>query len=127
MFRSQVMKDLGEAYRRRSKRLSLCCGKGWSVLSLGSKQQPFECLSGTRSYGDVVRYVSIWQVGGQIRRPYCLYAGGNVVNVAIELNGQPPLQVYIKPSDTHKIILRSIDLGAMEVILHGTSFVIIIR
>ena len=22
-----------------------------------------------RSYGDVVRYVSIWQVGGQIRRP----------------------------------------------------------
>ena len=48
--------------------------------------------------------------------PYCLYAGGNVVNVAIELNGQPPLQVYIKPSDTHKIILRSIDLGAMEVI-----------
>ena len=39
-----------------------------------------------------------------------------MVNVAIELNGQPPLQVYIKPSDTHKIILRSIDLGAMEVI-----------
>ncbi len=39
-----------------------------------------------------------------------------MVNVAIELNGQPPLQVYIKPSDTRKIILRSIDLGAMEVI-----------
>ena len=47
--------------------------------------------------------------------PYCLYAGGNVVNVAIELNGQPPLQVYIKPSPEHRhIILRSIDLGAME-------------
>ena len=25
--------------------------------------------------------------------PYSLYAGGNVVNLAIELNGQPPLQV----------------------------------
>jgi galactokinase/mevalonate kinase-like predicted kinase len=48
--------------------------------------------------------------------PYCLYAGGNVVNVAIELNGQPPLQVYIKPSKDPVITLRSIDLGAMEVI-----------
>lgn len=48
--------------------------------------------------------------------PYCLFAGGNVVNVAIELNGQPPLQVYIKPSKEPLIILRSIDLGAMEVV-----------
>lgn len=48
--------------------------------------------------------------------PYCLFSGGNVVNVAIELNGQPPLQVYIKPSQQYRIILRSIDLGAMEVI-----------
>lgn len=38
------------------------------------------------------------------------------MNVAIELNGQPPLQVYVKPSRTPQIILRSIDLGAMEVI-----------
>lgn len=29
--------------------------------------------------------------------PYSLFAGGNVVNLAIELNGQPPLQVYVKP------------------------------
>ncbi|GHT44162.1 hypothetical protein FACS189438_2510 [Bacteroidia bacterium] len=48
--------------------------------------------------------------------PYCLYAGGNVVNVAIELNGQPPLQVYVKPSREFSITLRSIDLGAVEVI-----------
>lgn len=46
--------------------------------------------------------------------PYCLSMGGNVVNVAIELNGQPPLQVYVKPCRAYKIILRSIDLGAME-------------
>ena len=46
--------------------------------------------------------------------PYSLYAGGNVVNIAIELNGQPPLQVYIKPSKELCITLRSIDLGAME-------------
>ncbi|MDR3143002.1 MAG: bifunctional fucokinase/L-fucose-1-P-guanylyltransferase [Tannerellaceae bacterium] len=46
--------------------------------------------------------------------PYCLYSGGSVVNVAIELNGQPPLQTYVKPSGKYKIILRSIDLGARE-------------
>lgn len=48
--------------------------------------------------------------------PYSLMEGGNVVNIAIELNGQPPLQVYVKPSKEYKIILRSIDLGAMEVV-----------
>ena len=48
--------------------------------------------------------------------PYCLLEGGNVVNLAIELNGQPPLQAYIKPSVQPHIILRSIDLGATEVV-----------
>lgn len=48
--------------------------------------------------------------------PYCLNEGGRVVNIAIELNGQPPIQVYIKPNPANRIILRSIDLGAMEVI-----------
>ncbi len=46
--------------------------------------------------------------------PYSLTAGGNVVNIAIELNGQPPLQVYVKPSTDRAIVCRSIDLGAME-------------
>ena len=46
--------------------------------------------------------------------PYSLTTGGNVVNVAIELNGQPPLQVYVKPSRERAVICRSIDLGAME-------------
>lgn len=48
--------------------------------------------------------------------PYPLYSGGNVINMAIELNGQPPLQVYVKPSKEKHIVLRSIDLGAMEVV-----------
>ncbi|MBR1733511.1 MAG: bifunctional fucokinase/L-fucose-1-P-guanylyltransferase, partial [Alloprevotella sp.] len=46
--------------------------------------------------------------------PYCLLAGGNVTNVAINLNGQQPLQVYVKPCAEPVIICRSIDLGAME-------------
>ena len=48
--------------------------------------------------------------------PYCLMEGGNVVNFAIELNGQPPLQAYVKPCREPHIVLRSIDLGATEVI-----------
>jgi galactokinase/mevalonate kinase-like predicted kinase len=48
--------------------------------------------------------------------PYSLYSGGNVVNFAIELNGQPPLQVYIKPCNERHIVLRSIDMSAMEVV-----------
>lgn len=48
--------------------------------------------------------------------PYALYAGGYVVNIAVELNGQPPLQVYIKPSERKHIVLRSIDLGATETV-----------
>jgi len=46
--------------------------------------------------------------------PYCLLEGGNVVNVAIELNGQQPIQTYVKPSKELRILLRSIDLGARE-------------
>ena len=46
--------------------------------------------------------------------PYCLMEGGSVVNLAIELNGQPPLHAYVRPCREPHIILRSIDLGAME-------------
>lgn len=46
--------------------------------------------------------------------PYCLQGGGNVVNVAINLNGQQPLQVYVKPCKEPVVICRSIDLGASE-------------
>ena len=48
--------------------------------------------------------------------PYCLLEGGSVVNFAIELNGQPPLQTFIRPSKERRIVLRSIDLGAVEVV-----------
>ncbi len=49
--------------------------------------------------------------------PYSMMQGGNVVNIAIELNGQPPLQVYMKPCKEKRIILRSIDLGASEAVV----------
>jgi len=48
--------------------------------------------------------------------PYCFLYGGKVVNLAVELNGQPPLHCYIKASETPEFIIRSIDLGAQETI-----------
>lgn len=48
--------------------------------------------------------------------PYCLMEGGRVINLAIELNGQPPIQTYVRKCSEEHIVLRSIDLGATEII-----------
>ncbi len=48
--------------------------------------------------------------------PYCLMEGGKVVNLALELNGQQPLQAFIRPCEGKQIVLRSIDLGASETV-----------
>jgi galactokinase/mevalonate kinase-like predicted kinase len=48
--------------------------------------------------------------------PYCFLYGGKVVNLAVELNGQPPLHCYVKASDKPEFVLRSIDLGAQETV-----------
>jgi galactokinase/mevalonate kinase-like predicted kinase len=46
--------------------------------------------------------------------PYCFMYGGRVVNAAIELNGQAPIQCYIRGSDEPRIVIKSIDLGIEE-------------
>ena len=46
--------------------------------------------------------------------PYCIQNGGSVVNMAVDLNGQPPMQVFIRLSSEPKITLRSIDNGVFE-------------
>ncbi len=46
--------------------------------------------------------------------PYCMLHGGKVLNIAAELNGQPPLHCYIKATDKPEIVFRSIDLGEQE-------------
>ncbi len=43
--------------------------------------------------------------------PYCLENGGRVVNLAVDLNGQPPIQVFAKLCDRPHLVMRSIDLG----------------
>ncbi len=46
--------------------------------------------------------------------PYCLERGGRVLNLAVDLNGQPPIQVFARVIETKELVIRSIDLGLSE-------------
>ena len=107
MFRARVQQFSGKTYTEYERR-------AFGVMA--KKQQPHLSV-----YSDQIVWgrspVRIDLAGGWTDTPpYCLNEGGNVVNIAIELNGQPPLQVYVKPCKEYKIILRSIDLGAIETV-----------
>ncbi|MGM9760803.1 MAG: bifunctional fucokinase/fucose-1-phosphate guanylyltransferase [Parabacteroides sp.] len=115
-FRSRVLQLRGESGASEQQQAFGLLREGWLGTLANDKQSPH-----MQVYRDQIVWgrspVRIDLAGGWTDTPpYCMYAGGNVVNVAVELNGQPPLQVYVKPTDSYRIILRSIDLGAMEVI-----------
>ncbi len=46
--------------------------------------------------------------------PYSIYNGGSVVNFALDLNGQQPVQSYVRFIKEPLFILRSIDTGVSE-------------
>ncbi len=48
--------------------------------------------------------------------PFCLKHGGAVVNLGVDLNGQPPVQVFAKVCQERHILIRSIDLGAQTIV-----------
>ncbi len=48
--------------------------------------------------------------------PFCLKHGGAVVNLGVDLNGQAPVQVFVRTCRDPHIVIRSIDLGAQQVI-----------
>jgi galactokinase/mevalonate kinase-like predicted kinase len=48
--------------------------------------------------------------------PYTLREGGTVLNIAVDLNGQPPIQVFCRPIDDPVIRIHSIDTGLSETI-----------
>jgi len=43
--------------------------------------------------------------------PYCMEHGGRVVNLAVDLNGQPPIQAFVKLCPRPELLIHSIDLG----------------
>ena len=46
--------------------------------------------------------------------PYSLLCGGNVVNIAINLNGRAPIRAEVRPTGRLTLTCRSIDLNATE-------------
>ena len=116
MFRARVMQLSGKAGQTYEDRAFGLMREGMTEAALAQKQRPYLDV-----YSDQIVWgrspVRIDLAGGWTDTPpYCLNEGGNVVNMAIELNGQPPLQVYVKPSQRCEVVLRSIDLGAMEIV-----------
>lgn len=117
MFRSEVLrlsgKDGAEAWDDTAFRL---LQQGLTEPMLVERQSPKMSV-----YGDQIVWgrspVRIDLAGGWTDTPpYCLMEGGSVVNIAIDLNGQQPIQTYVRPCKESHIVLRSIDLGAAETI-----------
>ena len=115
-FRAKVQYLKGENGAEEQNKAFSLLREGLVGSVIGQKQRPY-----LNVYSDQIVWgrspVRIDLAGGWTDTPpFCMYSGGNVVNVAVELNGQQPLQVYVKPASEPCIILRSIDLGAMEVV-----------
>ena len=116
MFRARLRQLKGQDGAGEEQRAFTLLREGLTESALTDKQNPTMSV-----YGDQIVWgrspVRIDIAGGWTDTPpYCLMEGGNVVNLAIELNGQPPIQTYIRPCKEHHVILRSIDLGASEVV-----------
>lgn len=119
MFRSEVKRMRGLGGEEESAEAFRLLRQGLTEPYMCDRQLPKMSV-----YGDQIVWgrspVRIDIAGGWTDTPpYCLMEGGRVINLAIELNGQPPLQAYIRPCKEPVIILRSIDLGAEE---HITTF-----
>lgn len=116
MFRSEVAMLAGGDPKPDGDRAFALLSEGLTEPVLAEKQHPRMSV-----YSDQIVWgrspVRIDIAGGWTDTPpYCLMEGGNVINLAIELNGQPPLQTYVRPCKERHIVCRSIDLGAVEVI-----------
>lgn len=118
MFRSECLRTTSPqaALDEEDKAFSLLREGLTSYNASGERQRPRMSV-----YGDQIVWgrspVRIDLAGGWTDTPpYCLIEGGSVVNIAIDLNGQQPIQTYIRPCPEHHIKLRSIDLGAAETI-----------
>ena len=116
MFRAQLLKTAGNDGSREEQRAFNFLKDGLVASAYNHLQEPHLDV-----YPDQIVWgrsaVRIDIAGGWTDTPpYCLNNGGNVVNLAIELNGQQPLQVYVRPCKEPHVVCRSIDLSAEEII-----------
>ena len=115
MFRSAVLRHRGDPEWRR---LEAAAFEELRRLILAEAQ-----LSPARPHKKVLADQIIWArspvrldlAGGWTDTPpYCIEHGGSVLNLAVDINGQPPIQVFAKTCAAPEVVLRSIDLGVEE-------------
>ena len=116
MFRARLRRNKGKEGGDEERKAFVLLRDGLTSSALQDTQAPHLSV-----YGDQIVWgrcpVRIDIAGGWTDTPpFCLMEGGNVVNLAIELNGQPPIQAFVKPCVERHVILRSIDLGASETV-----------
>ena len=116
MFRARLRRNKGKEGGDEERKAFALLRDGLTSSALQDTQAPHLSV-----YGDQIVWgrcpVRIDIAGGWTDTPpFCLMEGGNVVNLAIELNGQPPIQAFVKPCAERHVILRSIDLGASETV-----------
>ena len=114
MFRARLRKQKGLAADEEEQRAFSLMRDTILQNALDDRQNPR-----TTVYGDQIVWgrspVRIDIAGGWTDTPpSCLMEGGDVVNLAIELNGQPPIQTFIRPCSEPHIILRSIDYDCVR-------------
>ena len=116
MFRSRLRSLKGEDGKSEEERAFAMLRDGITQKAFSEKQVPVMSVCDDQIvWGRSPVRIDI--AGGWTDTPpFCLMEGGAVVNIAIELNGQPPIQTYVRPCAKPVIILRSIDLGAAEVV-----------
>lgn len=116
MFRARVAEhrqESGEEYRREA---FTCLRKAILAPYLGAADAPHNTILADQVVW--ARSPVRLDLGGgwTDTPPACFLHGGSVVNLAVELNGQPPIQVFARVSPEPRITLRSIDLGITQYI-----------
>ena len=114
MFRSEVLRLKGADGTDFDRQAFVFLREGLTAAAMRVKQQPHMAVTADQMVCGRSP-VRIDLAGGWTDTPpYCLMEGGDVINIAINLNGQQPIQVFVKPCRQYKVMLRSIDLGAVE-------------
>ena len=115
MFRAQVRKRRGESDWQAEERECFRLLEEAVVAPYRRRPRIPECQLGSDQIVWARSPVRVDLAGGWTDTPpYCLEHGGSVVNVALDLNGQPPVQAFARRCDECSITIRSIDLGISE-------------
>ncbi|MBR4390404.1 MAG: bifunctional fucokinase/L-fucose-1-P-guanylyltransferase [Prevotella sp.] len=116
MFRSEVLRQKGGDGSEYDRQAFSLLREGLTAAAMRVKQHPHMMVPDEQMVCGQSP-VRIDLAGGWTDTPpYCLMEGGDVINIAIDLNGQQPIRAYVKSCQQHQLVLRSIDLGAEEVV-----------